>query len=62
LTHDDVTYRDPRDEAIRQIKTAHWGEAAADWGGYIAGNARPPDETPFDRRQNVFCFILNKDK
>jgi hypothetical protein len=62
LTHRDLTYRDPRDEAIRQIKAAHWGEAAVDWGGYIAGNAQPPDETPFDRRQNVFCFILNENK
>jgi hypothetical protein len=62
LTHQDLTYRDPRDEAIRQIKVAHWGDAAVDWGGYIAGNARPPDETPFDRRQNVFCFILNEDR
>ena len=62
LVHQDVTYRDPRDTAIRTIKEAHWGEAAVDWGGYIAGNARPPDETPFDRRQNVFCFLLNEDK
>ena len=59
LTHRDLTYRDPRDEAIRQIKVAHWGDAAVDWGGYIAGNAHPPDETPFDRRQNVFCFVLS---
>ena len=62
LAHNDFTYRDPRDKAIREIKAAHWGEAAVDWGGYIAGNARPPDETPFDRRQNIFCFILNVDK
>jgi len=46
--------------AIRQVKAAHWGEAAADWGGYIVGNVQPPDETPFDRRQNLFCFILNE--
>ena len=59
LTHGDITYRDPRDKAIRQIKAAHWGQDAVEWGGYIAGNARPPDETPFDRRQNVFCFLLN---
>ena len=62
LTHNDVIYRDPRDVAIRQVKAAHWGEAAADWGGYIAGNVRPPDETPFDRRQNIFCFILSEYK
>jgi len=62
LTHQDEIYRDPRDMAIRTIKEAHWGEAAADWGGYIAGNASPPDETPFDRRQNVFCFLLKPDQ
>lgn len=60
LTHNDVIYRDPRDVAIRQVKAAHWGEAAADWGGYIVGNVQPPDETPFDRRQNLFCFILDE--
>ncbi|MEO1994171.1 MAG: metallophosphoesterase N-terminal domain-containing protein [Planctomycetaceae bacterium] len=59
LTYGKTTHRDPRDKAIREIKAAHWGPAAIDWGGYIAGNATPPDETPFDRRQNVFCLILN---
>jgi len=62
LTYDKTTYRDPRDVAIREIKAAHWGPAAIDWGGYIAGNASPPDETPFDRRQNVFCLILNSEE
>ncbi len=52
--------RDPRDEAIRQVKVAHWGAKAADWGGYIAGDAAPPDETPFDRKQDVFCFVLGE--
>jgi hypothetical protein len=51
--------RDPRDEAVRKVKIGHWGKKAADWGGYIAGNAEPPDETPFHRRQNVFCFVLS---
>ena len=50
--------RDTRDEALRLVKAAHWGEAAADWGGFIVGQAAPPDETPFHRRQNVFCFVL----
>jgi len=61
LTYNKTTHRDPRDVAIREIKAAHWGPAAIDWGGYIAGNASPPDETPFDRRQNVFCLILNSE-
>jgi len=56
------TFRDPRDEAIRHVRTGHWGEAAADWGGFIAGDAEPPDETPFHRRQNVFCFVLRDEK
>jgi hypothetical protein len=62
FTYDGTIYRDPRDEALREIKAAHWGDAAVEWGGYIAGNARPPDETPFDRRQNVFCFVLAGEK
>lgn len=49
---------DPRDAAIREIKIAHWGAAAAEWGGYIAGNAEPTVETPFHRKQDVFCFLL----
>jgi len=59
LTFQGRTYRDPRDEAIRQVKIGHWGDKAADWGGYIAGDAQPPDESPFHRRQNVFCFVLS---
>ncbi|MDP6503306.1 MAG: hypothetical protein QF886_06805, partial [Planctomycetota bacterium] len=54
--------RDPRDEAVRQVKIGHWGAKAADWGGFIAGDAEPPDETPFHRRQSVFCFVLNDAK
>ncbi len=59
LTVQDTAIRDPRDMAIRRVRTAHWGKAAVDWGGFIAGNAAPPDETPFHRRQNVFCFVLD---
>jgi len=59
LTIDGKTIRDPRDDAIRQVRTAHWGSEAADWGGFIAGEAEPPDETPFHRRQNIFCFVLS---
>jgi N terminal of Calcineurin-like phosphoesterase len=50
--------RDPRDKKIRDVKTTHWGANAADWGGYIIGEAEPPDETPFQRKQDYFCFIL----
>lgn len=58
LTIQGRPYRDPRDEALRQVRTGHWGESAADWGGFIAGDAVPPDETPFHRRQDDFCFVL----
>ena len=63
LTSPKLTYKgrvilDPRDAAIREIKIAHWGAAAAEWGGYIAGNAEPTVETPFHRKQDVFCFLL----
>jgi calcineurin-like phosphoesterase family protein len=59
LTFEGKAFRDPRDEAIRQVRTGHWGDKAADWGGFIAGDAQPPDETPFHRRQNVFCFVFS---
>jgi hypothetical protein len=58
LTIRNTEIRDPRDVAIRKVRTAHWGEDAVDWGGFIAGHAAPPDETPFHRKQNVFCFVV----
>lgn len=59
LTIQNTAIRDPRDLAIRRVRTSHWGNTAVEWGGFIVGNAAPPDETPFHRKQNVFCFILN---
>lgn len=50
--------RDPRDTALRRVRIAHWGNDAVDWGGYIVGDAGPPDETPFHRKQSTFCFVL----
>ena len=58
LSHRGRTIHDPRDAAIREIKMAHWGTAASEWGGFIAGPAEPPVETPFHRKQNEFCFVL----
>tara|TARA_B100000686_G_C16771646_1_gene965563 strand:- start:166 stop:2100 length:1935 start_codon:yes stop_codon:yes gene_type:complete len=60
LKYDKATLRDIRDKALRLVKSAHWGDAAADWGGFIVGEAEPPDESPFHRRQNVFCFVFGK--
>ena len=60
LTFQGKVVRDPRDEAIRQVRIGHWGAKAAEWGGFIAGNAAPPDETPFHRRQDIFCFVLSR--
>ena len=61
LTVQGAAIRDPRDSAIRQVRIAHWGDAAVDWGGFIVGNAAPPDETPFHRKQSVFCFVLERE-
>lgn len=58
LKFDKMTLRDTRDTALRLVKSAHWGDAAADWGGFIVGEAEPPDESPFHRRQDVFCFVF----
>jgi len=58
LKFQNTTVRDPRDAAIQRIRIAHWGKDAIDWGGFIVGDAAPPDETPFHRKQNKFCFIL----
>jgi len=59
LTFQGKVIRDPRDEAIRQVRTGHWGDKAAGWGGFIVGDAEPPDETPFHRKQSYFCFVLS---
>jgi hypothetical protein len=59
LTVQNKVVRDPRDLAIRRVRTAHWGDAAAEWGGFIVGDAAPPDETPFHHRQNLFCFVFD---
>ena len=59
LTVQGKIVRDPRDEAIRQVRVGHWGNKAADWGGFIVGDAQPPDESPFHRQQNRFCFVLS---
>jgi len=61
LSHGGRTIHDPRDAALREIKVAHWGTAAAEWGGYIAGPVEPPVETPFHRKQNEFCFMLTSE-
>jgi len=55
-------FRDPRDDAIRQVRIGHWGDKAADWGGFLVGDAEPPDETPFHRKQNLFCFVLSDEE
>lgn len=62
LLHEGRKYYDPRDAAIREIRIAHWGAGAIDWGGFIAGRAEPPEETPFHRKQDVFCFVLETGK
>jgi hypothetical protein len=60
LKFQNTVIRDPRDAALRRVRTAHWGKDAVDWGGFIVGNAAPPDETPFHRKQNKFCFVLGR--
>nr|WP_044237946.1 hypothetical protein [Gimesia maris] len=53
---------DPRDAAIREIRTGHWGQGAADWGGFLVGTSAQLEESPFQRKQNEFCFVLTETK
>ena len=53
----DSTYRDPADEAIREVKSKHWGPDSVDWGAYIVGNGRLA-ENSFTFKRNVFSFVL----
>lgn len=51
--------RDPRDTAVRKVKTGHWGTGAADWGGYLVGDSPELVGNPFQRKQSRFCFVLS---
>lgn len=62
LKFQDKVIRDPRDTALREVRTAHWGKAAADWGSFLTGNPDALDENPFQRQQSRFCFVLNDAK
>jgi hypothetical protein len=53
----DATYRDPVDEAIREVKSKHWGPDSVDWGAYIVGNGRL-GENSFTFKRNAFLFVL----
>jgi hypothetical protein len=57
LTLRDRAFRDPRDEALRRVRVAHWGSQSADWGGFIVGDGEL-NEGPFHRKQDVFGFVL----
>ena len=46
---------DPRCEAARKVRIAHWGEKAANWGGFVVGEGLCAG--PFVREQSVFCFV-----
>lgn len=56
------SYFDPRDTAIRKVKTAHWGAGSAGWGGFLVGESELLKASPFQRKQNEFCFILEEGK
>ena len=48
---------DIRDSAVNAIKRAHWGNEAVRWGGFVVGEGELI-ETPFIRKQDVFCFVV----
>ena len=57
LTFQNKPFRDPRDEAIKEVRVAHWGSTADEWGGFFVGDG-DWIETTFVRKQDTFCFIL----
>ena len=57
LTIADTPVDDPRHAALRQVRKAHWGDGAAEWGGFIVGDGKMR-AGPFARKQNTFCFVL----
>ena len=46
---------DPRSEAVRKVRIAHWGEKAANWGGFVVGDGLCAG--PFVREQQAFHFV-----
>jgi hypothetical protein len=57
ITFQNKPFRDPRDEAIKEVRVAHWGSTADEWGGFFVGDG-DWIETTFVRKQDTFCFIL----
>lgn len=57
LTIDGKPVHDIRDSAVNAIKRAHWGDEAVRWGGFVVGESELL-ETPFIRKQDVFCFVI----
>ncbi len=57
LTFQGNPFRDPRDVAVRQVRVAHWGADAANWGGFVVGDG--VEGGTFHRKQNVFCFVAS---
>ncbi len=53
----DTVYRDTRDEAIRDVKSKHWGPASVDWGAFIVGQGRLA-ENSFTFKRNTFLFVI----
>ena len=50
---------DLKDQKVRAVRIAHWGAGYADRGGFVVGSAGPPDESPFHRKQDEFCFVIS---
>ncbi len=57
LTHQQQPLFDIRDHAVNAIKRAHWGDDAVRWGGFVVGEGNLL-ETPFIRKQDSFCFVV----
>ncbi len=57
LKYENHIYHDTFDEAVRTVKSKHWGAASSDWGAYIVGDGHLSENT-FTLKRNRFTFVL----
>ena len=54
----DKTLCDPRQQAIRDVRSNHWGPDVVERSGVLVGDGK---ETSLAVKQNEFCFVAADD-